>query len=106
VISSEAWNWESIESYVDNETVVSRKVPSDGITIKRLNVKLASGAGDHQHPYDQWFHLISGEATVTCDGIPFKLQSGAILKIPAHTTHSARFEAGCVVLEIGIGADP
>lgn len=37
--SAEAWNWKGLTPYADNEAYTSWKIPTDDITIKRLNVR-------------------------------------------------------------------
>jgi len=102
-----AWHWSEVEPYADNELFVGRKVVTGGQTFKRISVKLASdSAQDHDHPYDQMFCLLSGEAVMTVDGVPFFMTGGAVVRIPANVKHSAYFGAASEVLEIGLGVDP
>lgn len=102
-----AWNWSEIEPYADNELFVGRKIVTGGQTFDRISVKVAADSTqDHEHPYDQMFCLLSGEAVITVDSVSFHMVDGAVVRIPAHVKHSALFGAGCEVLEIGLGVDP
>lgn len=102
-----AWNWSDIEPYADNELFVGRSVVTGGQTFKRIGAKVpADSAQDHEHPYDQLFCLLSGEAVITVSGVPFPMTGGAVVRIPANVKHSAYFGAACEVLEIGLGVDP
>jgi len=102
-----AWNWSDIEPYADNELFVGRMVVTGGQTFKRISVKVAAdSAQDHEHPYDQTFCLLSGEAVMIVDGVPFHMMGGSVVRIPANVKHSACFGAACEVLEIGLGVDP
>lgn len=102
-----AWKWSEIVPYADNELFVGRMVVTGGQTFKRISVKRASNsAQDHEHPYDQTFCLLSGEAVMTVDGVSFPMEGGGVVRIPANVKHSAYFGTECEVLEIGLGIDP
>lgn len=101
-----AWCWSDIQPDTDNALFTGRTVVTGGQTFKRISVKVpANSAQDHTHPYDQLFCLLSGEAVMTVDGVPFSMSGGAIVRIPANVKHSAYFGAACEVLEIGLGVD-
>jgi quercetin dioxygenase-like cupin family protein len=102
---AQAWNWKNIEPYVDHEAFTARRIITDRTTIKRGISAAASVAPDHEHPYDQWFHLLSGEATMTCGGAPFSLRKGSVIFIPAGETHNLVCHTECELLEIGLGTD-
>lgn len=103
----QSWTWSEIAPYADNELFVGRSVVTGGQTFKRIGVKVAAdSARDHEHPYDQMFCLLSGEAVMTVNGVPIHMNGGSVVRIPAHVKHSALFGAACEVLEIGLGVDP
>lgn len=99
------WNWKSITPYSDTPLWKARQITTDRLTTKRGIAAAGSAAPDHQHPYDQWFHLLNGEATMICDKVPYELRKGSVMLIPAGTTHSLVCRTECEILEIGLGVD-
>lgn len=102
---TEAWNWNSIKPYANNERFVGRTIVADGVTIKRLEVRAGALAPSHQHPYDQWVHVYSGTMRITYEGAVFVLGAGSVLKIPANKPHSAYYETNCEIMEFGLGRE-
>lgn len=100
------WNWEEVRPYADNAMFVGRRIVEGGITIKLLAVRVASDSGAHTHPYDQWVHVRAGKVAIVCGETEHRLVDGSVLRIPANALHAARFEAGCELIEIGLGLDP
>ena len=102
---AEAWNWKNVTPYSDTALWKARQIVTDQMTTKRGTAAAGSAATDHHHPYDQWFHLLSGEAAMICNGTSFELRKGSVMFIPAGATHSLVCRTECDILEIGLGVD-
>ena len=72
-------------------SVVSRqitKVESGNVTLFAFDIN--QGLSEHTAPFDALVHIIEGEAEVTISGIPFQLNTGDAIVMPANEPHALK----------------
>jgi quercetin dioxygenase-like cupin family protein len=64
-------------------------------------VFLEKGAvvGNHQHPHEQWTHVLEGEIEFTIDGETKLLSTGMAAFMPSNIPHSAKAITACKVID-------
>ncbi len=71
--------------------VVSREVLSKdkgGVTLFAFDK--GQGLKEHTAPFDALVYLLDGEAEITIAGVPFRLQSGEMIIMPANQPHALK----------------
>jgi quercetin dioxygenase-like cupin family protein len=65
------------------------------------HVFLEKGAvvGNHQHPHEQWTHVLEGEIEFTIDGETKLLSTGMAAFMPSNIPHSAKAITACKVID-------
>jgi quercetin dioxygenase-like cupin family protein len=101
----ETWDFDEIRPRVNNEFGLGYVLPSQALTVRRSVMRSEVAVPDHVHPYDQVVIVFDGEVTIASEGNVFPLSKGMLLRIAAGTVHSAVFNAGCDVMELGLGVD-
>ncbi len=72
-------------------TIVSRtlvKKPTGTITVFAFDA--GESLSEHTAPFDALVHVVDGEAEVTVAGIPYRVNAGELLRLPAHQPHGVR----------------
>ena len=72
-------------------SVVSRqitKAESGNVTLFAFDIN--QGLSEHTAPFDALVHIIEGEAEVTISGIPFQLNTGDAIVMPANEPHALK----------------
>lgn len=63
---------------------------SDRLTFARIILEEGAVLPDHQHPNEQWTHVLGGRMEFTLDGETRVLEPGMAVHIPPMTRHGAR----------------
>lgn len=72
---------------------------SDKLTFGYFTLEKGAMAAEHQHPHEQWTHVLSGELEFTLGGEKQLLTSGMAAFIPSNTPHSAKAITVCNVID-------
>jgi quercetin dioxygenase-like cupin family protein len=72
-------------------SVVSRqiaKAEAGNVTLFAFDEE--QGLSEHTAPFDALVHILDGEALVTISGVPFELNAGDIIIMPANEPHALK----------------
>src|SRR5688572_2572536 len=72
---------------------------SEKLTFGYFTLEKGAVAKEHQHPHEQWTHVLSGELEFTLGGEKKILRSGMAAYIPSNTPHSAFAITECKVID-------
>lgn len=95
-------DWNAIAEREAGNGVWSKTLVGERVIFRRLRLKAGTEAAPHDHPHEQWLHLLSGHATVRCDDGEHELRPGTMLHLPAHTRHAAFFHEDTEFVEINV----
>lgn len=82
--------WEGISGHIHH---------SQNLTFALFTLEKGAIAAEHQHPHEQWTHVISGELEFTLGSEKKVLTSGMAACIPSNTPHSAIAITECKVID-------
>ncbi|MBK9780119.1 MAG: cupin domain-containing protein [Anaerolineales bacterium] len=72
-------------------SVVSRQITkADAGNVTLFAFDINQGLSEHTAPFDALVHIIEGEAEVTISGIPFRLNTGDAIIMPANEPHALK----------------
>ncbi len=72
---------------------------SENITFGYLTIENGSELPVHQHPHEQWSHLIEGEFIFNIDGIDYNMKPGMSVYIKGNLPHSGKALTKCIFLD-------
>ena len=72
---------------------------SEKLTFGYFTLEKGAVAKEHQHPHEQWTHVLSGDLEFTLGGEKKILKSGMAAYIPSNTPHSAFAITECKVID-------
>lgn len=72
---------------------------SENILFGYLNIDEGAVLPVHQHPHEQYSHLIEGEFIFNIDGDEMHMKPGMSAFIPGDTPHSGRALTKCIFLD-------
>lgn len=72
---------------------------SEKLTFAYFTLEKGAMAAEHQHPHEQWTHVLSGELEFTLGGEKKRLTPGMAAHIPSNTLHSALAITECKVID-------
>ena len=72
---------------------------SEKLTFGYFTLEKGAFAKEHQHPHEQWTHVISGELEFTLGAEKKRLTPGMAVYIPSNTPHSACAITECKVID-------
>jgi quercetin dioxygenase-like cupin family protein len=81
--------------------VLMRPLFGDAAMLNLVDVEANAVVPLHSHEHEQLGYVVSGEVTMTIDGVDHRLGPGDAYQIPGEVEHGARAgAAGCRVLDI------
>jgi quercetin dioxygenase-like cupin family protein len=87
-IEAEPANAAGVVGYADN-LIVSRNIfKNPTCTIIAFAFDEGLGISEHTAPFDAVAQALEGEAEIRLNGIPYNIQSGEIMLLPAHRPHT------------------
>ncbi|MBK6481913.1 MAG: cupin domain-containing protein [Chitinophagales bacterium] len=72
---------------------------SEQATFGYFDLEAGVVLAEHQHPHEQWTHLIEGTLEFNIAGEKKMLKPGMAAFIPSNTTHSAIAHTACKVID-------
>ncbi len=73
---------------------------SDKITCGHMSIEAGIALPEHQHPHEQWSHLLQGEMEFTIGGETRVLKPGETAYVPGHVPHSGRSITACKLIDV------
>jgi quercetin dioxygenase-like cupin family protein len=70
------------------------------LTCAHISIDAGIVLPEHQHPHEQWSHLLEGEMEFTIGGEKYILKSGVTAYIPGHVPHSGRTITACKLIDV------
>ncbi|HYH19402.1 MAG TPA: cupin domain-containing protein [Azospirillum sp.] len=101
-MGSAGHDWNTVPEREAGDGVWSKTLVGEGVIFRHLRLKAGTEAAPHDHPHEQWLHVLSGRATVRCDDGEHELRAGVMLHLPAHTRHAATFHEETVMVEVNV----
>ena len=74
----------------DYSTAHGPCVEGDRIIVGLMRMQAGTGAEPHSHPNEQWIYILQGIFRGEIGGKPFEAKPGAVLYIPADTSHAGK----------------
>ena len=71
-----------------HSTAVGRLVTGEQVELGVLRYKAGEGAGEHAHPQEQIFLVLSGRVRMTIAGTPYELGPREVAHMPPNVPHS------------------
>jgi quercetin dioxygenase-like cupin family protein len=72
---------------------------SEQVMFGYLHIAAGSDLPSHQHPHEQWSHLIQGEFNFTVGSDTYTMKPGMSVHIPGDTPHSGKALSDCIFLD-------
>ncbi|MBK6390344.1 MAG: cupin domain-containing protein [Saprospiraceae bacterium] len=72
---------------------------SDKVLFGYLHIDDGAELPVHQHPHEQWSHLIEGEFEFNVGGELYHMKPGMSVHIPGDVPHSGRSLSKCIFLD-------
>ena len=72
---------------------------SDQLTFGHFTIEKGAILPEHNHPHEQWTHLIQGQLEFDIDGEKKVLNAGMTAFVPSELPHSARAITMCKVID-------
>jgi len=73
---------------------------SENITTTWVTIDPGAPLPEHQHPHEQWTHVISGQLDLAIDGQSSSLEAGMSVFIPSNIRHSGKAITKCEVIDV------
>ena len=80
----------------------SAALPGTGATMRRVVIKAGHVAARHEHPFEQFLFVQSGQGRLECEAGGIALEPGTALRLEPGTWHSAEFMADTVLIELNL----
>lgn len=72
---------------------------SEQATFGYFNLESGTDLPEHQHPHEQWTHLIEGTLEFNLAGEKREMKPGMAVFIPSNTLHAAKAITSCRVID-------
>lgn len=73
---------------------------SEKLTCAHISIAGGVVLPEHQHPHEQWSHLLEGEMEFTVGGETKTITAGETAYIPGHVPHSGKTITACKLIDI------
>ncbi len=96
-----AFNWDSMPAEGDAQ-VARQSFASDGVCLRRVQVKAGATADRHSHPHEQIVLVLQGAGHLRCEAGTVALRPDTVIHLRSGDWHSAVFETDTVLLEVNL----
>jgi len=80
---------------------ISERTSPTGFSLIEFDLPEGCGAPPHQHPWDEWFYILSGGLKMMLDGESLAVGVGDTFHIPADSLHAfGAIPGGCRLLQM------
>lgn len=80
----------ALVDYQEGSVVSRTLLKKDAGTVTLFAFDVDQGLSEHTAPFDALVQVLEGEAEITIDGRPFRLQGGEMILMPADVPHALR----------------
>ena len=87
--------------FISNASAPSELKGAGGV-LRQVSIKAGHIATRHQHDFEQFLYVVSGQGRLECEQGAIPLKPGTALNLPPGAWHSAEFMADTILLEANL----
>jgi len=96
------YDWNSVAGAEVRDGVTKKSIGGDDASLTLITIRAGTVADRHNHPHEQFVHVLSGHARIKTDDDECEVRAGSVLHLPSNTYHSAVFDEDTVLVEINV----